>query len=208
MEGTKSSSEWRDASLASSDKKPSSIFKRVFTLSALLLFFPSSECFSKNFVAEAYSSFVRSMAHTITNDYQEVANTNLTTKQIEFNGQIVTYQYLLWRLRPQSVCANYKHDLLKYSDCGKSAKQLFNQTCMHLNKNPSDHWKHQKLQNLYCSAALEYQPVIAEAKRSNIQNEDELKQRQLCSALTVEAMSKRDSLTLQKRDNACKGVRR
>lgn len=158
-----------------------------------------------NPVAEAYSSFVRNMAHTITSDYQAMMNTNLETKQIEYNGYQVSFQYLLWRLRPNSVCANYRYDLLEYSQCSKAAQQLFSQTCQHLNNNPSNNWKHEKLTLLYCSAAVDYQPVIAEVGISKNQNDSDIEQRQRCSALRMDAMRTKDPHTIQMRDQVCNG---
>jgi len=186
-------------------QKTPNLYYSLLSFIVLSSFLFISTVQAKSLVGEAYSSFVQGIADSITSDYREIMNVDLQTKQIEYSGQTVTYQYLLWRLRPKSVCANYKHDVLQYSQCGRAAQQLFNETCKYLNENPSDHWKHQKLKTLYCSASVEYRPVIAEAGRSKKEDDESLKQRQQCSVLRMEALRTKDPYTIQMRDHICSG---
>ncbi|WP_261977771.1 hypothetical protein [Marinobacter sp. F3R11] len=54
----------------------------------------------------------------------------MTPVTIEYEGTTVSYQHQLWRLRPVSVCANYRHNLSEFSPCTVKAAQLFNALCM------------------------------------------------------------------------------
>lgn len=190
------------ARLTRGGKVPTVFMMLVMALPVSLL---TPDTHAQNIITETYISLVNSFTESITRDYQEKVNTSLETKQVEYNGQVVTYQYQLWRLRPHSVCAHLKHELIAYSQCGISAKQLFQDTCTYLNDNPNRHWRHAKLKNLYCAAAVDYSPVIAEARISKSKEDTQLKQRQQCSVLRMEALRTRDPRTVQLRDQVCGG---
>ncbi len=140
--------------------KPAALLVLLFSVSTDL-------SYAGNPVAEAYSSFIRTLSDSFVEHATERMNTRIESKQVEFNGQRVTYEYQLWRLRPNSVCAHLKQDLLAFSKCGQSAQQFFHETCRYLTQNPSSHWAHTRQTQLYCNAASQYKPTIAEVRRSN-----------------------------------------
>ncbi|MDI3323725.1 hypothetical protein QKW35_04970 [Pontibacterium granulatum] len=139
----------------------------------------------------------------VTSTQRDMLGVELESKHVIYRDQPVTFQYQLWRLRKNSVCAQLKHNLLEYSKCTRAARALFIETCRHLTNNPSDHWKHQKLKNLYCAASVEFKSVVAEVRRSTVADDQELKRRQQCSVLRIQAMSSRDPRTIQLRDEVC-----
>lgn len=176
---------------------------RMRALLLLLLF--ASPLHAANPVAGAYSAFISDLAHAITAPQREALGVELESKTVTYNGQPVTFQYQMWRLRPNSVCTQQKHNLLAYSQCSQAASALFTEICRHLNNHPSGHWKHQKFKQLYCSASVEFKPVVAEARRSEAENDVDRQKRQQCSVLRIEAMSSRDPRTIQMRDEVCGG---
>ncbi|WP_370277224.1 hypothetical protein [Pontibacterium sp.] len=171
----------------------------------VLLLLVSAPLHAGNVIARAYSSFIHDLAYSVTSTQRDMLGVELESKHVTYDDQPVTFQYQLWRLRKDSVCAQLKHNLLEYSKCTRAARALFTETCRHLTNNSSDHWKHQKQKNLYCAASVEFKPVVAEVRQSTAADDQELKRRQQCSVLRIQAMSSRDPRTIQMRDEVCGG---
>lgn len=171
----------------------------------VLLLLVSAPLHAGNAIARAYSDFIHTLAYSVTSTHRDMVGTELESKHVAYNDQPVTFQYQLWRLRKDSVCAQLRHNVLEYSKCTRAARALFTDTCRHLTNNPSDHWRHQKQKNLYCAASVEFKPVVAEVRRSTAADDHELQKRQQCSVLRIQAMSSRDPKTIQMRDEVCGG---
>ena len=170
-----------------------------------LLLFVSVPLQAGNVVAKVYGELVNDLAYSVTSTHRDMLGVELESKQVNFNGQPVTFQYQLWKLRKPSVCAQLQQNLLEYSKCTRAAQGLFAESCQHLTNNPSDHWKHLKPKNLYCAASVEFKPVVAEVGRSTVVDDQELQRRQQCSVLRIQAMSSRDARAIQMRDEVCGG---
>ncbi|GEM_PF-6098387 len=186
-----------------------SVFKPHYTiLLTCLLNLLTVTSVAANPLSEAYLSFIRTLSDGFSDHVAEQMNTRIESKQVEFNGQRVTYEYQLWRLRPNSVCAHLKQDLLAFSKCGQTAQQFFQQTCRYLNQNPSSHWAHTRQTQLYCNAASQYKPTIAEVRRSkpNSTSDASQAQRQQCSILRMEALRNKDPYVIQQRDQVCNAI--
>ncbi len=141
----------------------------------VLLLWVSAPLQAGNVVAKAFGSFITDLAYSVTSTQRDMLGVELESKHVTYNGQPVTFQYQMWRLRKDSVCAQLKHSLLGYSKCSRAAQALFSETCRHLTNNPRDHWRHQKQKNLYCAASVEFTPVVAEVRRSTAADDQELK---------------------------------
>ena len=99
----------------------------------VLLLLVSAPLHAGNVIARAYSDFIHSLAYSVTSTHRDMLGVELESK---YKDQPVTFQYQLWRLRKDSVCAQLKHNLLEYSKCTRAARALFTQTCRHLTNNP------------------------------------------------------------------------
>lgn len=157
-----------------------------------LLLFVSVPLQAGNVVAKVYGELVNDLAYSVTSTHRDMLGVELESKQANYNGQPVTFQYQLWRLRNPSVCAQLQHSLLEYSKCTRAARELFTETCQHLTNNPSFHWKHLKLKNLYCAVTVEFKPVVSEVGCSTVVGDQELQRRQQCFVLRIQVMSSRD----------------
>jgi hypothetical protein len=119
-------------------------------------------------------------------------------------NQKIDYQYQLWKIKTPSVCARVKSsNLSNYSSCTTSAKELFAETCTYLQSRPQQHWKYKKLKNMYCIAASNYEPTIAQLSRPTEDEAQLWEAKQKCSLLTLEARNTNSIKIAQKRDAAC-----
>lgn len=139
------------------------------------------------------------------NAYQQIVDqtgSELQTRIVNHQEQDIAFSYQLWKIKQDSVCEDKKQQMLDYSKCTKAAKSLFYTVCQHLQTNPKEHWQYQKLKNMYCSAALSYQPTTASISWSN--EEDDLKNaKRKCSTATVASMRSSDRELIRAREEAC-----
>lgn len=91
----------------------------------------------------------------------DVMGTRVQTLVVEHQGIRVPYSYQLWKIQPKSVCHGYAGHVEEFSRCTVAAKSMFTEACGQLQKKPGSDWRHTKLQNMYCTAAVSYQPTVA-----------------------------------------------
>jgi len=79
-----------------------------------------------SYVFAAYLNTVQSM---VSNHFSETRNLEVTPVVVEYEGVPISYQHQMWRVRPESVCANYKLKISQFSECTTKALRLFNALC-------------------------------------------------------------------------------
>ena len=152
-------------------------------------------------VFSAYLDAVQSNVHTQLTD---TLGTEVKAVVIDYQGVKVPFQYQIWRVRDNSVCSSYQSDLIQYSQCTVKAKELFQTLCAQLSKKPSTHWRYTKTKNMYCNAAVSYQPTIARIGEAEERTEDE-EARAACNLAIVAALGSRDPVVIAERDRVCGG---
>ena len=157
-----------------------------------------------NSLIDTYVAFNHKLAKALMRPYSNTLGYELSSVNVEYNNQPVSFQYQMWRVHPKSVCAPLQHRLLKYSACTEAAGQFFRETCITLTENPSDSLQYPLYKKLYCNAAASYRPVIAKVRRSDPVDE-KTEQRQSCSILTVKASRTRKAEDIRERDRVCGG---
>jgi hypothetical protein len=108
-----------------------------------------------------FASCLDAVSSIATQHTSDVLGTEVQALVVEHKGTKVPYAYQRWTIKPQSVCASDESKVAAYSRCTVAAKSLFADTCERLQSTTGDHWKHRKLKNMYCAAAVSYKPVIA-----------------------------------------------
>ncbi len=155
-------------------------------------------------IAIVFSSFLNSMSSSIHGHMTDMLGTELQAQIVEYHGHRVDYQYQLWKIKAETVCASSKQDMVdRHSQCTIAAKDMFSETCNHLEQNPQNHWKHIKLKNMYCSAAASYQPTIASISKPSDREAELWDAKQKCSLLTLEARNTGLPATEKQRQQAC-----
>ncbi len=172
-----------------------------FTLILMLISAPVQ---ARNLVAESYAYYMNLISKGQTVQDRDFFGVEFDTHKIYYDGSAVTFQYQLWKVRKDSICAQVRDDLPEYFKCTQAAKSLFRQTCKSLRKKRADDWKHQRLEELYCGAATDFDPVRANLEQANnVVDYKDLKRRQLCAVLRVKAMTLQDDKSAKVRDAVC-----
>ncbi|UTA46941.1 hypothetical protein L1F30_12295 [Simiduia sp. 21SJ11W-1] len=153
-------------------------------------------------VSMLFGAYLNAVQSTVHNHLTDAMGTELKSINIEYQGTGIPFQYQMWRIREQSVCAGFDANIGKKSECTQKAKALFAELCSYLTANPKPHWRHSKTKNMYCNAAVSYKPVIADlgpaAEKSNL-----AKAKAQCSAATVAAMGSTEARLIRERDAVC-----
>ena len=173
----------------------------LFSILAALSLFPAGANASS--LMDSYVKFNQKLASAIMQPYHASMGVQLESVLVEYQEQPVSFQYQLWRLRPDSVCQPLKNaSVLKYSRCSMAASQFFRETCQQLKRNPTDSLLYSQYTRLYCNAAASYRPVVAQVRRSEPLDE-RAEKRQQCSILMMKASRTRDPIDIRQRDIAC-----
>ena len=152
-----------------------------------------------SFVFSVYLDAIQSRVHTQLTD---TLGTEVKAVMIGYEGVDVPFQYQMWRVRDNSVCSSNQPDLIKYSQCTVKAKKLFQNLCGKLSENPSTHWRYTKTKNMYCNAAVSYQPTVARITEAEEKTEVE-EARASCNLAIAGALGSRDPVVIAKRDRVC-----
>jgi len=91
----------------------------------------------------------------------DAMNTNVETVIVEHEGERVSFQHQLWRVRPQSVCADRRAQIAKFARCTQAAHEVFQLACEELQANPRRHPYYRRVRSMYCAAATEFEPTQA-----------------------------------------------
>ncbi len=113
-----------------------------------------------------FASYLDMVSNTVHGQVTDIMGTEITALAIDHGGTTVPYSYQLWRIRERTVCFSYSGQVSKYSECTMAARSLFSDICQHLQQKPLSHWKLKKLKNMYCNAAVTFQPTVATVKWS------------------------------------------
>tara|TARA_R110002049_G_scaffold29552_14_gene100443 strand:+ start:10692 stop:11078 length:387 start_codon:yes stop_codon:yes gene_type:complete len=110
-----------------------------------------------------FSSLLTGMTADIHTRAQDAMGAEVQYRVVEYQDHKIDYQYQIWKIKDASVCAIVKdYNLSHYSSCTVTAKGLFTDTCSYLQSHPQQHWKYIKLKNMYCVAAVNFKPTIAQ----------------------------------------------
>lgn len=157
-------------------------------------------------VSLVFSAYLSTVQSTVSNHFNETRNLEVTPVVVEYEGMPVSHQHQLWRVRPESVCANYQQNISQFSECTVKASRLFNALCLGLKQSGADDLRQVQIQNMYCNAAMSFQPTVANIGSAKTLSGLE-EARQACNAATVAAMGNSDPRLARERDKACEVYR-
>ncbi|MCK9503699.1 MAG: hypothetical protein M0Q95_05900 [Porticoccaceae bacterium] len=148
------------------------------------------------------STYINTVSSTMTNNVSEIYGTEMQSVATEYHGHQVTYSYQMWKIKPESVCRNQKSDINQYSKCTIEAKSLFDELCDYLQTNPGSGWRFQKNKNMYCTAAISYQPVIASIQKADQPTPIEIARKE-CNTVIAENMGDGSPAAQKRIEKAC-----
>ena len=151
-----------------------------------------------------FSSFLTDISGNLSNHITNVVGSEIQAKVVEYQEHKIDYQYQLWAIKSPSVCASVKaNNFSDYSSCTIAAKELFTDTCTYLQSNYQQNWKYTKLKNMYCVAAANFKPTIAQISQPSKAESELWDVKQKCSLLTLNARSSGRYAVAKERDIAC-----
>jgi len=158
-------------------------------------------------ISLAFSAYLNTVHSTVSNHFNETRNLEVTPVVIEYEGVPVSYQHQLWRVRSDSVCANFRQDISRFSECTAKASRLFHALCSELKQSGENGQRQLNIRNMYCNAAVSFKPTVARIDSATALSEVQ-EARQACSAATVAAMGNSDPRVARERDKACAHYRK
>jgi hypothetical protein len=155
-------------------------------------------------VSLLFTAYLDSIQNTVHARFTDLHGTEIKAVMIDYQGVEVPYQYQLWRVRNKSVCQSYKSQITQFSKCILAAKSLFKDLCAQLSDKPSSHWRHSKLKNMYCNAAVSFEATVARIGMAGERSKEEAARAE-CNLAIVRAMGSRDAVLIAERERVCSG---
>ena len=78
------------------------------------------------------ASLISGIANPLVNDIAAATNSRIEVKNIMYEGENITFQHSLWKIRNDTVCSSYTTISPDYSSCTVKAKMLFDDLCQYL----------------------------------------------------------------------------
>ena len=154
--------------------------------------------------AIALSAYLVTLGESIQDDNQLRMALTKTSLVLNYQETHIPYSHRQWRVLDQSVCDVHDRNSTSYSDCTLKAKSLFNQICSALSNQVTNYWHHQKYKEMYCNAAVNFQPMVATISyggSTQITSEEKK-----CNQLILKALVNKDTQSIDEREQACKNV--
>lgn len=150
------------------------------------------------------ASLISGIANPLVNDIAAATNSRIEVKNIMYEGENITFQHSLWKIRNDTVCSSYTTISPDYSSCTVKAKMLFDDLCQYLSVNHTASPYHHSYQQMYCDAAVRFTPTIVSITKGdeNTQSDSE-RLRIKCNSLTIDALLSKDVALIAERDRVC-----
>jgi len=155
-------------------------------------------------VSLLFTAYLDSIQNTVHARFTDLHGTEIKAVAIDYQSVEVPYQYQLWRVKDKSVCLPYKSQITQFSKCTLAAKALFGDLCTQLNDKPNNHWRHSKLKNMYCNAAVSFEPTVARIGVADKRSEEETARAE-CNLAIAAALGSRDPVVIGERERICGG---
>jgi len=156
-------------------------------------------------ISQLFAAYLQAASNNIADQYLDSINTTVTTKSLVYNNTTISFQHQLWKIRPNSVCADFEQQATQFSQCTQHAKAMFTELCSQLSSMDNLNQKGRNLSNMYCNASLSYKPIIAYISEPEQKTEQELKQKE-CNLMILKAMQDSSEEIIKQRDAACSKV--
>ncbi len=161
--------------------------------------------YPRNSVQIALDQQLKAITTPLQQDISDIMGVELQSIDTTFNGQRITFHYQIWRINKSSVCSNAQLNAMQFSDCTQAAKQLFQSMCNQLQQEKQNlHPRTQQLQRMYCQAAVDFRPTVAQISRSQTEGNDNIKiLRKNCNDMIFKAKISEDPKDEKARDKVC-----
>lgn len=155
--------------------------------------------------AIAMSAYIATLGESIQDDKRQRLTLTETSLVIEYQATNIPFSHKQWRVIDGSVCSHHDRNSPEYSNCSVKAKSLFNQICSALTNSSNTYWHQQKHKEMYCDAAVNFQPMVATISygASTQMSAEEKK----CNQLILKALVDPSEKNILEKNEACKGIK-
>ncbi|MCF7993380.1 MAG: hypothetical protein K9L32_08330 [Chromatiaceae bacterium] len=114
-----------------------------------------------------FAGFLQSAGDAVAQRAFDGMNTEIETVVTEYHGERIQFQHQLWRIKPETICADKRQQVAAFSRCTQAAQALFQEACTQLTANPRRDPAYRSLRSMYCNAGERFQPTEASIQWSN-----------------------------------------
>lgn len=153
-------------------------------------------------LSQLFAAYLQAASNNIADHYMDSMDTTVTTQSLIYHGTNIRFQHQLWKIRPNSVCTDFEQQATQYSKCTQQAKAMFTDLCTQLSGMNNLSHRGRSLSNMFCNAAVSYEPMIASISAPKPKTEQELKQKE-CNLRILKAMQDSSAEVLKQKEVAC-----
>ncbi|MFD2166203.1 hypothetical protein ACFSJY_07960 [Thalassotalea euphylliae] len=156
--------------------------------------------------AIALTAYLAALGESIQDESQQRLALTETSLVIQYHDIDIPFSHSQWRVLDHTVCFNHDRNTPEYSECTVQAKSLFTQICSALSNQSSRYWHHQKYKEMYCDAAVNFQPMVATISygSSTLLSDEEKK----CNQAILKSLTNpEDEQVFRDKLEACKGIK-
>lgn len=73
-------------------------------------------------LSAAFAAYLNTFSTTVTNSMQAQNNYDVQAHVVEHEGYSITFQHRMWKIQDDSVCADLRQNLTRYSGCTEAAR--------------------------------------------------------------------------------------
>lgn len=155
----------------------------------------NTKIYPQNHLQKIVDQSLKAIIVPIQKDILDIMGTESQFVNTSYNGQQIK----------SSICNNAKLDVMQFSNCTQAAQQLFQEMCTQLQQGKFNNYpRNQQLQRMYCQAAANFKPTIAQISRSlTVKNNKIETLRTSCNDLIFKAKISESVNDEKTRDKAC-----
>ena len=147
--------------------------------------------------AIALSAYLAALGESIQDAKSQRFSLSEKSLTIEYQNTNIPFSHRQWQLLDHTVCRGNDRHSPEYSSCTVKAKSLFNQICSALSNRTSPYWHHQKYKEMYCDAAVNFQPMVATISYGN--STQLSAQEKKCNQLILKALVNQDAESIREK---------
>jgi hypothetical protein len=108
-----------------------------------------------------FAGFLQQAGDAVAQRAFDGMNTQVETVVTEYNGEQIRFQHQMWRIKPESVCADQRQQIDAFARCTQAAQALFQEACTKLTATPRRDPAYRSLRSMYCNAGERFRPTEA-----------------------------------------------
>ncbi|GGP81486.1 hypothetical protein [Shewanella ulleungensis] len=155
--------------------------------------------------SQLFAAYLHTVSNSITEVYVDSMNTTVTSQSLVYNDTNIRFQHQLWKIKPNSVCANLEQQATQFSKCTQQAKAMFTELCSQLSSMENLNQRGRSLSNMYCNASLNYKPMVAYISEPMQKTEQELKEKE-CNLMILKAMQDNSDEVIKLKEQICQNI--